>query len=75
MLLLNLSHTRTHRSRLLRGRGVLGRVAVVAGGVGGPERQVVPQELHDQRRVLVGVLVQGVQLGNGLVERLKGREK
>ena len=48
----------------------LATVLAVAGGVGGPEGQVVTQQLHDQRRVLVTVLVEGVQLGDGVVERL-----
>ena len=41
--------------------------------VGGPEGEVVPQELHDQRRVLVRVLGEGVKLGNGIIERLLGK--
>lgn len=36
-----------------------------------PEREVVPQELHDQRRVLVRVLVQRVQLRDRVVKRLQ----
>lgn len=44
--------------------------------VGGPQREVVPQQLHDQGAVLVGLLAQGVELGDGLVERLQeGQEK
>ena len=37
--------------------------------VGGPQRQVVPQQLHDERRVLVGVFGHIVQLSNGILER------
>ena len=33
-----------------------------------PEREVVTEQLHDQRGVLVGVLVEGVELGDGVVE-------
>ncbi len=44
---------------------------IISGGVRCPEGQVVSQQLHDKRRVLVAVLVQGVQLGNGFVECLK----
>ena len=40
------------------------------GGVRGPQREVVPQELHDQSTVLITVLVQGVQLGNSVVKSL-----
>lgn len=43
---------------------------VVAGGIGRPEGEVVPEQLHDQRAVLVGVLVEGVQLGDRVVEGL-----
>ena len=46
----------------------LSAVLAVSGGVGGPEGQVVTQQLHDQRRVLVTVLVEGVQLRDGVVE-------
>ena len=50
----------------------LSAVLAVSGGVGGPEGQVVTQQLHDQRRVLVTVLVEGVQLRDGVVEGLNG---
>lgn len=33
--------------------------------------QVVSEQLHDESRVLVGVLVQSVQLGDGVVEGLQ----
>ena len=46
-------------------------VTLVALGVGGPQGEVVPQQLHDERGVLVAVLVQGVQLGDGVVESLQ----
>lgn len=45
-------------------------LSFVALGVGRPESQVVPQQLHDECRVLVGVLVQCVQLGYRIIERL-----
>lgn len=48
----------------------LGRVLAVSGRVGRPQGQVVTQQLHDQGRVLVAVLVQGVQLSNGVVKCL-----
>ena len=35
--------------------------------------QVVSQQLHDQSAVLVAVLVQGVELGDGVVESLLGQ--
>ena len=44
---------------------------VVVCRIGCPESQVVTQKLHDQRRVLVAILIKGVQLGNGLIEGLK----
>merc|ERR1719456_661118 len=40
--------------------------------VGGPEREVVAEQLHDEGRVLVALLVEGVQLGDGVVEGLLG---
>lgn len=39
--------------------------------VAGPEGEVVAQQLHYQRRVLVAVLVQCVELGDRVVERLE----
>lgn len=36
-----------------------------------PQRQVVPQQLHDEGRVLVRVLVQGVQFRDRVIERLQ----
>ena len=45
-------------------------VITISGSVRGPEGQVVTQELHDQRRVLVAVLVQSVQLGDSIVKCL-----
>lgn len=35
-----------------------------------PEREVVPEELHDQRAVLVVLFVHVVDVGDGLVEGL-----
>lgn len=42
----------------------------VALGIGRPQRQVVSQQLHDECRVFVGVLVQRVQLCNRVIECL-----
>ena len=50
-------------------------ILALACGVGGPQRQVVPQQLHDQGAVLVAVLVQGVQLGDGVVKCLKQKRR
>mmetsp|Transcript_30500 Transcript_30500/g.85404 ORF Transcript_30500/g.85404 Transcript_30500/m.85404 type:complete len:208 (-) Transcript_30500:264-887(-) len=41
--------------------------------VRGPQREVVPQELHDQRAVLVRVFPESVQLRDGLVEGVLGQ--
>ena len=38
-----------------------------------PQRQVVPQQLHDQCAVLVALLVQGVELRDRLVKGLLGQ--
>ena len=46
-----------------RGRGTFGL------HLGGPEGEVVAQELHDERRVLVALLVERVELRDRLVER------
>lgn len=55
-------------------RGVPAGLVAVALGVGGPQGEVVPQELHDEGRVLVAVLVERVQLRDGVVEGLKRDE-
>ena len=39
--------------------------------VRGPECQVVPQELHDERRVLIAVFIQCVKFRYGIVESLQ----
>ena len=41
--------------------------------VAGPQGQVVTQQLHNQRAVLVRFLGEGVQFGDGIVERLLGQ--
>jgi hypothetical protein len=38
-----------------------------------PEGQVVPQELHDQGAVFVGLLSKGVQLRNSFIKSLQTR--
>ena len=38
--------------------------------LGGPEGEVVPQQLHDEGGILVGVFGDVVQLGNGVLEGL-----
>ena len=43
----------------------------ISDGVGGPEGEVVPEELHDGGRILVRVLVQSVELSDGVIERLQ----
>mmetsp|Transcript_64622 Transcript_64622/g.145771 ORF Transcript_64622/g.145771 Transcript_64622/m.145771 type:complete len:253 (+) Transcript_64622:311-1069(+) len=52
-----------------------GGVALVGGIplLRGPEGQVVPEELHDEGRVLVRLLRQGVELGDRVVERRLGQ--
>jgi hypothetical protein len=45
---------------------------IAVGLITGPQRQVVAQELHDQRRVLVRFFVECIEFGNGVVERLLG---
>lgn len=39
--------------------------------IAGPQCQIVPKQLHDQRRILVGVLVESVQFGNCIIEGLR----
>jgi hypothetical protein len=39
--------------------------------VGGPEGQVVSQELHDQGAIFVRLLSKGVQLWDSLIKRLQ----
>merc|ERR1719159_888295 len=38
----------------------------------GPQREVVPQELHDQRGVLIARIVESVQFLDGCIEGLLG---
>jgi len=40
-----------------------------AGHVGGPQSEVISQQLHDERRVLVRLFTQRVQLRDSVVER------
>ena len=56
---------------LLVGRSGISSVCVVGRRIGCPKSQIVTQKLHDQRRVLVAILIKGVQLGNGLIEGLQ----
>ena len=58
---------------LFGGRRSISSLCVVRGGIGGPEGQVVTQKLHDQCGILVTVLIQSVQLGNGVIECLFNR--
>ncbi len=39
---------------------------------GGPESEVVAEELHDKRAVAIGLLAEAVELGDGVVEGLLG---
>uniref|UniRef100_S4RL07 Uncharacterized protein n=1 Tax=Petromyzon marinus TaxID=7757 RepID=S4RL07_PETMA len=38
-----------------------------------PQREVVAQKLHDERGVLVGIFVEGIKLGDGVVEGRLGQ--
>ena len=67
-------------SKLSRPRPEMGRYLLVGlliglclgGLVGGPQGEIVSKELHDEGRVLVRLLVEGVELGDGIVEGLLG---
>lgn len=59
------------RARLRLVVAALGRLVAVALRVRRPQRQVVSQQLHYQRRIFVRVLVQGVELSDRVVERLQ----
>lgn len=53
--------------------GALSRLLFVLAGlghVGGPQGQVIPQQLHDQSTVFVRLLRECVKLSNGIVESL-----
>lgn len=41
--------------------------------IGGPQGEIVAEELHDQSAVLVRLLPQSIQLRNRFIERLRGR--
>jgi len=60
---------------LLVGRCGISSVCVIGRRIGCPKSQIVTQKLHDQRRVLVAILIKGVQLGNGLIKGLKSKKK
>lgn len=57
-------------SRGVGGSGLGGLLGILH--VRGPEGEVVAQELHDERRVLVALLRERVELGDGVVECLLG---
>lgn len=48
----------------------LGGLVAVALRVRRPQRQVVSQQLHDQRRILVRVFIQCVEFCDRVIERL-----
>ena len=56
---------------LLSGWSGISSVCVVGCSIRCPKSQIVTQKLHDQRRVLVAILVKGVQLSNSLIKGLK----
>lgn len=56
---------------LLLGLILLDALAVVTVGRG-PESKVIAQQLHDQGAVTVALLREGIELGNGVIERLLG---
>ena len=56
---------------LFGGSGSISGLSVISGCVRGPQGQIVTQKLHDQRWVLVAILVKGVQLGDSLIEGLE----
>ena len=64
-----------HNDNLVAGGGAitLSGIVTVSGGIGRPQRQVVAEQLHDERAVLVRVLVERIKLGDGIVERLLGK--
>lgn len=47
------------------------RLIAIALRVGRPQREVVPQQLHDEGGVLVRILVERVQLGYRIIECLR----
>lgn len=58
------------QSRKFRNKG---KQSITILHVGGPEGQVVSEELHDQCGVLVALLAEGIQLSDGIVEGLLGQ--
>ena len=54
------------------GAVIFGLLAALLLNIRGPEGEVISQELHDEGGVLVRLLVEGVELGNGVVEGLLG---
>ena len=62
----------------LLGAGVLHLEVVITAAlvlhVGGPEGEVITEQLHDEGGILVGLLGEGVELGDGVVEGLLGED-
>lgn len=50
---------------------LLSCILVVCGSIRGPQGEIVPQQLHDERGILVRVLIQSIELSNSIIEGLK----
>jgi len=57
---------------LLLGLGLASGSLLLGSVRGGPEGEVVTEELHNEGAVAVGLLAKAVELGNGIVEGLLG---
>jgi len=60
------------RGGLLLGLVLLGASLALVAIRRSPQGQIVTQELHDQGAVTVALFGEGVQLSNGIIERLLG---
>mmetsp|Transcript_25836 Transcript_25836/g.65743 ORF Transcript_25836/g.65743 Transcript_25836/m.65743 type:complete len:259 (-) Transcript_25836:40-816(-) len=68
-----MSHLEVAVGILHPGAIVLGLLPTLLLDVRGPEGQVISQELHDESGILVRLLVEGVELRDGVVEGLLGQ--
>lgn len=59
------------RATYKKGQRTVVSVAVLH--VGRPQGEVVPEQLHDERGVLVALLGEGIELSNGVVEGSLGQ--
>ena len=66
------THSAGHLTFYVLLGGTIGGGLGLGGLIGGPQGEVVAEQLHDEGGILVGLLRQSVELGDGIVEGLLG---